>query len=199
MKIKNKLRLLILNFLRLNNETQMTIDVYSKHGPEFIPVSSKEESAGYDLICPYDVTLDINNPTHFLDLGIVLDGPERTPQGKRWAYQMIPRSSSSKLHLKFVNTIGLVDSDYRGPKDTLKVSLEFALPKMSPVALNANSSLIGSSVNRSGIYPKIELKKGDKIGQIVFFEILKPRLWAEGALEDHPGTESRGGHGSTGK
>jgi dUTPase len=195
------------------------IIVYSKYGPEYVPACSEDESAGYDIICPVDITLTTRAPAYMLDLGIVLDGP-KLMNGWKWHYKIIPRSSSSKQCLSYANTIGVIDSSYRGPEDTLKVALLFNPPmslfeqvNLSRSALPGTQaflemyqfgkkSSIGKLIEKIPFMKipvyKIEIKKGDRIGQLVFQPMFKPELEHGGSLEDHPGTDSRGGFGSTG-
>lgn len=179
----------------------MNIKVYSKYGAEYVPVCMEEESAGYDIISPENIELGTDYPEYLLDLGIVLVGP-RTNQGWDWCYKMIPRSSSSKYCLTFANTIGVIDSSYRGPEDTLKVALLFNPPK-ALTKLGKFNEYIGKLITPKDKQTlkgaRISIKKGDRIGQLVFQPIFKPTLEYSGDLEDHPGLESRGGFGSTGE
>lgn len=177
------------------------IIVYSKYGPEYVPVCSEDESAGYDIICPEDIILTTRAPAHMLDLGIVLVGP-KLMEGWAWHYKIIPRSSSSKQCLSYANTIGVVDSSYRGPKDTLKVALLFNPPMSLFEQVFGKKYSIGKLIEKIPFMKipvyKIEIKKGDRIGQLIFQPMFKPELEYGGDLEDHPGDESRGGFGSTG-
>lgn len=87
---------------------------------------------------------------------------------------IFPRSSISKTHLFLANSVGVIDSSYRGE---IRFRFRTVLPFDDP-------NLI--------VY-----QKGDKIGQIVFFECLYPKLIQVSHFQE---TErGYGGFGSTGK
>lgn len=83
-------------------------------------------SAGIDLITPVDIILPdhIDGPVQFVvDTGVIIDLED--PQ---LYYQILPRSSWSKLNLRLANTVGVIDYAYRGPNDTIKVVIERSSP-----------------------------------------------------------------------
>lgn len=186
----------------------MKIEVYSNLGEKYVPKRA-EGSIGYDVVSPKEIVLDKHNPYCFLDLGIILKSVN-TPdfiskEGLGWGYEIIPRSSSSKSLLKFSNTIGVVDPNYSGPKDTLKVALEFNCGNLPDNDKRYDSwGVIGEHVY-SGKWnlPSILIKEGERIGQLVFKPVLLPDLVYAGSIDNHPNfkeeNSSRGGFGSTGK
>jgi dUTP pyrophosphatase len=99
---------------------------------------------------------------------------------------VFPRSSISKTNLFLANSIGLIDNGYRGTIK-LRFKYSFPAPRVRPGSLN--SSII---LDRKKIY-----QKGDRIGQIVFFNT-QP---VEFVVKEELPTSDRGGggFGSTGK
>jgi len=71
--------------------------------------------SGVDLYCPEDVLVKAKE-TKFINLGIkcsatVYNNGIWQPQ----AYHLYPRSSLSKTPLRLANSVGVIDSGYRGP------------------------------------------------------------------------------------
>jgi len=84
--------------------------------------TNPHKDAGVDLYCPKDITIDPGK-THFIKFGIkcalyrkggapVADGSDLhwNPCG----FYLMPRSSISKTSLRMSNSIGVIDSGYRG-------------------------------------------------------------------------------------
>jgi dUTP pyrophosphatase len=74
--------------------------------------------SGFDLFCPRDLTIPPNE-TSFIDLGIrcaalnnFSDGGDGGIRGL--AFYVYPRSSLSKTPLRLANSVGIIDSGYRG-------------------------------------------------------------------------------------
>lgn len=110
---------------------------------DLMPRRATRGSAGYDFFAPYDIVLEPGKET-FVDTGVSFDGsetvtvpmsyfipyPMNSPLGKgmkaemelkRWAMVLMPRSGlGTKYGVRFVNTLGLIDMDYR---DTIKATL----------------------------------------------------------------------------
>ncbi len=71
-------------------------------------------AAGFDFKCTQDYTFE---PWQFqlVETGTVVEVPEW------YVLQIVPRSSTYKKHgLVQVNSVGIIDSDYRGNNDTIK-------------------------------------------------------------------------------
>lgn len=64
-------------------------------------------SAGLDLHSPYNISLSYDEGT-VLDLGLYVQIPEG------YVGLVVPRSSLGRAGLSLDNTIGVIDSDYRG-------------------------------------------------------------------------------------
>lgn len=77
-----------------------------------------EGDSGIDLYCP-EIHEIPQNTTYLLDLQIQCEMIE-SDTGKLVSYYLYPRSSLSKKHLIMHNSVGIIDSMYRG---NLKVPL----------------------------------------------------------------------------
>jgi dUTP pyrophosphatase len=94
----------------------------------------------------------------------------KVPDG--YALLILPRSSLPKrTGLVFPHSVGLIDHDYHGPDDELKVQVQ-----------NTRSE-------------SVTVERGERIAQGLFVKIDRA-TWNE--VDSH-GAESRGGFGSTGK
>lgn len=74
--------------------------------------------SGFDLFCPRDLTIPPNE-TSFIDLGIQCAAYwrcSRAPSVGRvpQPFYVYPRSSLSKTPLRLANSVGIIDSGYRG-------------------------------------------------------------------------------------
>jgi len=72
--------------------------------------ATSHPDAGFDLYCPQEVTIQPGE-TVCVDLGIAC---EATYKGSPTAFYIYPRSSISKTPLRLANSVGIVDSGYRG-------------------------------------------------------------------------------------
>jgi dUTP pyrophosphatase len=117
----------------------------------------------FDLACVEDITLE---PKSMADLptGLVFGIPE--------GYMLLvaSRSSTPKKGVQLPHGIGIIDQDYCGPEDELKLRI----------------------MNFTDV--PVEIKKGDRICQAGFVRVDRA-VWDEGpALAD----KTRGGFGTTG-
>jgi dUTP pyrophosphatase len=67
-------------------------------------------NAGFDLFCPEDI--NYNGSLFKLDTRVVCSMYK--PDGSPCSYYMYPRSSVSKTNLRLANSVGIIDSGYRG-------------------------------------------------------------------------------------
>ena len=67
-------------------------------------------NAGFDLFCPEDI---IYNDSLF-KLDTQIKCAMYKPDGSPCSYYMYPRSSVSKSNLRLANSVGIIDSGYRG-------------------------------------------------------------------------------------
>ena len=75
-----------------------------------IPYPSKYKDAGFDLYCPREITIQPRE-TARVGLGIAAEALYR---GNPTAYYIYPRSSICKTPLRLANSVGIIDSGYRG-------------------------------------------------------------------------------------
>jgi dUTP pyrophosphatase len=73
--------------------------------------------AGFDLICPQDITITAGSIGNAIDLGVCSAASDFAQVGRCqgcMSYYLYPRSSISKTPLRMSNSIGVIDSGYRG-------------------------------------------------------------------------------------
>lgn len=68
---------------------------------------------GIDLFTTRDVTIKAYE-TVFIGLGIQVECQDEMREGENISYYMYPRSSISKTPLRLANSVGIIDSGYRG-------------------------------------------------------------------------------------
>lgn len=130
-----------------------------------VPVQATPGSAAYDLFAR---TVRYNGETRTLecDLGVRVEIPEG------WCGLLLPRSSVVRHGLVMANSVGLIDSDFRGElRATFRVSADGA--------------------------PVTRYEPGDRCAQILFMPLPATRLEAADTLSDT--MRGEGGHGSTGE
>lgn len=129
---------------------------------EFVPTKGTEKSAGYDLyslenmFIPQGQKREINTKVSV-----------EIPEG--YFGLLCPRSSMGKKGFSLVNTIGIIDSDYRG-----QIILHFI-----------NNGLNGQSI-----------KRGDRIAQLLIVPYISPEIKVVEELSET--VRGTGGFGSTG-
>lgn len=132
-----------------------------------VPSRANPTDAGLDLRAIEDYTLKPNIPT-MVDCGISV----KIPPGH--VGLLFSRSGFAKRNVTLANSVGVIDSDYRGP---IKAAL----------------------VNRGTEEQYIEA--GDKVAQLVIVPIVLPQIVISTETEEQWLDTSRGagGFGSTGK
>lgn len=134
---------------------------------DFLMPERKQNSAGYDLKLQEDVILNskVDNVIH---LGFATEIPEG------YCGLLMMRSSAGLKGIRLLNTVGVIDSDYRG------------------------EWIAHLDVETSGtVYREFAFKRGDRILQAIFVPVLQTELSLVTELsETDRGT---GGFGSTGK
>jgi len=73
--------------------------------------SATHQDSGFDLFCPNDIKCQGRSIINKVGLGVAC-AMER--DGKPCAYYLYPRSSISKTGLRLSNSVGIIDSGYRG-------------------------------------------------------------------------------------
>lgn len=132
----------------------------------FLMPERKRNSAGYDLKLQEDVILN-SKADNVIRLGFATEIPEG------YCGLLMMRSSAGLKGIRLLNTVGVIDSDYRG------------------------EWIAHLDVETSGTgYREIAYKRGDRILQAVFVPVLQTELSLVTELsETERGT---GGFGSTG-
>lgn len=128
-----------------------------------LPSPETAGAAGFDLSSAADVTI-APGAVALIPTGLIIKVPDGHFLG------IFARSSTPlKRGLMVANGVGVIDADYCGPKDEVKVQV-----------LNFTQSTV-------------TVKRGDRIAQGIFLKYLAPE-WEEG----EPSAPTRGGFGSTG-
>jgi len=129
-----------------------------------------KDDIGIDLYFPEDMTVEPFE-TKFINLGIRAEF--QGSDSKYYGYQLYPRSSISKTKLRLANSVGIIDPNYRG---YLMVAVDNISDKPQ------------------------HIKKGDRLFQLVFVQLMKPTNIEIIDEEQLSSTErGSGGFGSTGK
>ena len=129
-----------------------------------LPARETHGAAGFDLAASTDMTIAPHRIA-LVPTGLVI----RVPDG--YFLGIFARSSTPlKRGLMVANGVGIIDSDYSGPEDEIKIQV-----------YNLTDA-------------PVDVKKGDRLAQGVFLQYAAPE-WEEGA----PTEKTRGGFGSTGQ
>ena len=141
-----------------------TVNIHRLDPTVPLPEYQSAGAAGFDLASNADLVVQPGEVT-LVPTGLVIEVPEGHLLG------VFARSSTPlKRGLMVANGVGVVDSDYRGPNDEIKIQvLNFTT---APVAIT----------------------RGDRLAQGVILPFIRPE-WTEGT---GPGGPTRGGFGSTG-
>lgn len=138
--------------------------VYRKSEAAILPQKATAGSIGYDLCATEEITI---NPLEqgFINTGLVIKAPEG------YGMFIFPRSSLfSKKGLLMSNSIGVIDWDYCGENDVIKIPVVNLRPE------------------------PVTVLKGEKIAQLVFLKTGSPDIVE---VDSPPQGNSRGGFGST--
>lgn len=154
----------------------MTIKIYRRDKSVSLPVQKSNMAAGLDVYVEQDTEVQSGKVT-FVETGLIIQPPAG------YHIKLFIRSGFSvKNNVSLVNSTGIIDEDYCGENDYLKVAL---VRHISGIGENDSKPLL--------------LKKGDRIGQIIFEKTAFTEVnWDEQENANFAG-ESRGGFGSTGK
>jgi len=169
--------------------------IYEKiHEDAKVPEKAYEDDACYDI---YRVSDPEINPTNILyHTGLRFKIP------KGYSIDLYPRSSVSKTNLFLANSVGIVDTGYRG-----ELIINFKLIPSFPeeIIINEDKQLsLFDQTHFNEMYKKIVIpdnllyKKGDKIGQIRLVKKVKTKL-TEGIVDATETERQDKGWGSSGK
>ena len=147
-----------------------TIKTFKSGGQEVplpLPFAQSKEAAAVDLQCVEDFVL-LPGGRKAVETGLIVRAP------RAHCLLVLPRSGlAAKKGVTVLNAPGLIDRDYCGPEDTIKVILH-------------NSSDV-----------PVEFLAGDRIGQLMLNPFSQIE-WDEQKDADFAGIVNRGGLGSTG-
>jgi len=130
-----------------------------------IPSYAKPGDAGMDLTCIDYAQDDYGNIVYYTGIAIEI------PEGH--VGLLFPRSSISKYSMQFTNSVGVIDSGYRGE----------IMMKFKPIMTHNQTSPLNYNI-------------GDKIGQLII--VPYPQIEFEEVSELSQSERGTGGYGSTG-
>lgn len=157
----------------------MKIKIKKLHENAVIPAYAKPGDAGMDLTA-VSISIDENGNTVY-GTGLAFE----IPIG--FVGLLFPRSSNSKTDLRLTNSVGVLDSGYRG-------EVMFKFRNTNHNVLNKYSREVISKFNDKHIN---EYKINDRIGQIIIIPI--PAIEFVESDELSKTERGAGGYGSTGK
>lgn len=164
----------------------MDVKVKKLNAEAVIPQYANSTDAGLDLVATSrEVHLVAGKDYVEYGTGLSIEIPEG------YAGFLFPRSSVSNIDLILANSVGVIDSGYRG-----EIKLRFKCPaNYEGVKYNHGKAL--ALEDQHGVFYKQIYEVGDKIGQLVIMPIPKINLVEDESLsESQRGT---GGFGSSGK
>ena len=135
-----------------------------------LPKRATTGSAGYDFICPADVTLQPGD-------AITIPTGIRCEMQPSWVLMLFPRSGLGFKHqVRLANTVGVIDADYFHAENEGHIMVRIANGQ-SPCSMGSH---------------EVTIRKGERFCQGIFL----PHGLAE---EDEVLSDRVGGFGSTGK
>jgi dUTP pyrophosphatase len=174
----------------------MEIKIKKLHPDAVIPSYSKLGDAGQDLVCV---------SRHFDEDGNVVYGTGlafEIPEG--FVGLLFPRSSNAKKDLTLSNSVGVLDSSYRGEVSfKFKPAAFFADDAWAEPGTVGNVSetfdytVLPKGYNQDDSYGFSLYEIGDRIGQIIIMPY--PQVTFEEVSELSSTERGEGGFGSTGK
>lgn len=155
--------------------SQNAVRAFKIHPDAKLPARKTKEAAGYDLCTIEDFSL-MPGERAVIGTGLVIQPPPG------YHTEILLRSGMAyKYSIILINSVGLIDRDYAGPTDELKLML-YRLPNFDP-----------PWEEKTELH-SVDFRKGDRVAQLVFrktesFDVLE--------LSEAPSND-RGGLGSTG-
>ena len=153
----------------------MKIRIYRKNKDIPLPERKTEHSAGLDVYAAESAELHPGKVA-LISTGLIIE----TPPG--YFYKVHIRSGLAVKHgICLANDVGIIDEDYCGPEDELKIAM---VKLFAPGDPENNAPFI--------------VERGMRIAQIIFEKNALPEIeWEEMQQADFAG-KTRGGFGSTG-
>jgi dUTP pyrophosphatase len=157
----------------------MQVKIKKLHKNAIIPKYAKEGDAGLDLTAVKKDYDSDGNTVYYTGLSFEI------PYG--FVGLLFPRSSNSKTGLRLTNSVGVIDSGYRG--EVMFKYRNDGFKSLNPMLKN---SLANGEIGFSGEY-----EVGDRVGQLIILPYPKIELIEVDELSE---TErGSGGYGSSGK
>ena len=146
------------------------------------PIRGTNQSVGLDLYTAHREVLCPYGRPRFIDTGIIVK------PSIGYHVEVFLRSSMAKQHIILCNHVGIIDPDYCGPNDTIKLALRYLPPIY-------NTCEHGTVLHFSDSEP-LTINTGTKIAQLVVRKTIEPIY----EMIQEPSKEiNRGGFGSTGE
>ena len=158
-----------------------SLQIFRCHPDAKLPTRATKESAGIDIYALEETRLDAFWEPTLVRTGLII----RPPGG--FYTELVLRSNLAMKGVILANSIGIIDRDYAGPKDELKVMLRW-LPRCY---LNKG----GQIEIPSSSHDNFKIQAGHRIAQLL---IRKTESIPILEVDSPPLKESRHGFGSTG-
>jgi len=154
----------------------MKIRIYRKDKTVPLPVRKTTRSVGLDVYASERVELFPGKVT-LVPTGLIIESPPG------YYFKIFIRSGFAvKNGISLANDVGIIDEDYCGPQDEVKVAM---IRHFNPADAERENPFI--------------IEKGTRIAQLIFEKNVLPRVkWEEMESADFAGN-TRGGFGSTGE
>lgn len=164
---------------------------FKKLVPEAVkPTKAHDNDAGFDMVA---ISKKVTEQYTQYGTGIAMEIPDGM------VGLIFPRSSITKKDLMLKNSVGVIDSGYRGEISFRFYNIVTSIKSYSRQEYNTTNGYLEPSTIKSLIYNgnQQEYILGDKIGQIIFQKLPDVILLETEELDDSERGE--GGYGSTDK
>lgn len=153
----------------------MKIRIYRKNKSIPLPVRKTPQSIGMDVFTSETVEF-FPGKVVLVPTGLIIESPAG------YYFRIHVRSGfSTKYGISLVNDVGIIDEDYCGPNDEIKIAM---IRHYKPDDPSSKKPLV--------------VKEGTRIAQIIFEKNILPSVeWDEQKFPDFS-KKDRGGFGSTG-
>ena len=154
----------------------MKIRIFRKDKSVSLPQRKTDRSAGLDVYAARDVELYSGQPV-LVPTGLIIESPPG------YFFRLFIRSGFAvKNGVSLVNDVGIIDEDYCGPEDEVKIGL---IRHFNPQDSENDKPVI--------------IRKGTRIAQMIFEKNAMPVVEWEEQEDINFGEKTRGGFGSTGE
>jgi dUTP pyrophosphatase len=166
------------------------IKIFKTHPEAVAPSFATPGSAGFDLATLEDVVIYPGDAV-MARTGLVIQAPENH------MLMIVPRSSTRKRYgLSLGNTVGIVDEDYCGPEDELRLSLRRDPTFQSDANIAAPlTDFFFSPETMQRLEESYTIPARTRLAQGIFVPVTR----GEFEVVDEPIAANRGGWGSTGR